>query len=667
VLKLLPPPIRLVFVALTTSGFVFITSVRSALAAVLFSGLCYVLSGRHAFWRPIFIVVLPTTILFFLGNLFLPAQDVLSLTRTSTRTLIEVAGAHSLRIAAVLLLSVAWLRTTPLPQLYASLAWFRPTAPYVLGTVRGLQLTARDFVTSAQSLVIRGFRIQSLPLIIFRGNWSQLRRNIDTFLAILRAVVPRLLQRIAGGTLSWDRHYPKLRSHDHPCEIAISFAGVYVRYRHSAPVLNDVTVEIPAGQAYLIVGPARSGKSTFLRSAAGVVPRLMGEIAGGVAVLGVPLEDLTLGQCLSLAVYVEADPATAILGLTVRQEIALLAADNSEVERVMRLMGLEELADREVTRLSGGEQMRLVLAGVLATRARVTLLDEPLSQLDTSGRRDFVAALRDFLDIDRSRTIIVAEYRSSLLASTVENVVMLDDGRVTVHTSSILEDREIAERCGLLSALPDPPKVEYLAGDLIASMTDVYLTLEGVQILRGVSLEIRERECILIRGPNGGGKTTAMLTLAGALKPSSGRVQCEGDVGYVFQDVRLQAVTGSAGSEVALAGRLRGWSQQEIESSTAEWLSWCGVAEDAVMTDLHEQDLRLVSAAAMATTAKIVVLDEPTVGMDMDGVRRILDFVSRCRSVNKAVVVISHDDVFVPIASRLLTLSDGRVTDLHQL
>jgi energy-coupling factor transport system ATP-binding protein len=439
-------------------------------------------------------------------------------------------------------------------------------------------------------------------------------------------------------------------------------ADVYVRYRGKPPILQAITIEVPPG-VYLIVGHGKAGKSTLLRSVGGVIPRLMGEIAGEVTVQGITLEPLTLSECLSLATYVEADPATAILGLTVGQELALLAPTKEEVERLLRIMGLEHLADREVTRLSGGEQVRLVLAGVLATRAPVILLDEPLSQLDTYGRRDFVAALRAFVDEDRSRTVFLADYRSEHVADVIDGILEVRDGGVRWYPVAALKDQAMVERWGLFQNEPGLTRNRYCLGSIVASVRDVHVTLDDVSILHGVSLDVHAGECILVCGPNGGGKTTLMLALAGAIQLSAGTVDRRGPVGYVFQDVRLQAVTATVGSEIELAPRLQGWTEDAIRSSSAEWLAWHGVDARTAMIDLHEQDLRFVSAAAMASTASVLVLDEPTVGIDMSGVFRVLALIELCRSRGTAVIVISHDEIFSSVASRRITVRDGRVTE----
>ncbi len=194
-------------------------------------------------------------------------------------------------------------------------------------------------------------------------------------------------------------------------------------------------------------------------------------------------------------------------------------------------------------------------------------------------------------------------------------------------------------------------------------MQDVHVALEGNPILNGIDLEVHEGELLAIMGPNGSGKTTAMLTLAGAIKPNAGKVVIQGRVAYTFQDARLQLVSDTVRSELALGPNILKWPPASAGPFIEEGLSWTGIGADICPLDLHPAQARLLAIAAGNTDVSAIILDEPTVGIDSAGVEKIMALMKVLLSRGKAVVIITHDETVASLAHRILVIRDGKVAE----
>ncbi len=660
-LRLLSPPLRLAFVITTTSALLLLNDLWHIIPATLIAFALFAFSPSPP-WRTMLTIILPTAVLYFVGNLLFSPPDVNEWTFLIfhiSRSGAEIALARGLRIGAILLVSLAWLACTPLPELYDSLAVFPRLEPGALGVVRGLQLTRREFILIAQSLRIRGMRFQTLFSIALSGNWTQLHGNVLTFLALLRAIIPRQLSRIAKATLAWERHHPedlKFVGSD----LAIEGKELFIRYnRHQAPIVHHSSFSINKGTFIYIAGAARSGKSTLLRALGSIIPRITGELAGTISIVGVDTTALSLREVAALASYFDSDATGNVLGLTVGQEVLLLAKSEQRARECLRTIGIEDLWSRETTKLSGGQQVRLLLAGLLASDAPVLLLDDPLDQLDPAGRDDFIAALRTLRN-RRDKTILVTDWHLEAFLPDIDAVLPLKGGTVQpLVPAQYLRDPECIACWGL-----EKPRLHQrirtsCGARPLAGLYGVSVVLDGILILKGVDFQVLEGECVIVQGPNGSGKTTAMLTLAGGITPTTGRVDVRGQVGYLFQDAAYQVVAPTTYDELSIAPHLRGCSLEKVRSLVSSALAWTGLNGSESPLDLHPQDLKLLALAAMGMDANIIILDEPTVGLDATGVRKVIEFAHDLLDKGAAVIIITHEDSLVRLGDRVVWFHDG--------
>jgi len=204
------------------------------------------------------------------------------------------------------------------------------------------------------------------------------------------------------------------------------------------------------------------------------------------------------------------------------------------------------------------------------------------------------------------------------------------------------------------------------AGEVVATLEGVHVALEGTQILHGVDFAARQGELVAVMGPNGSGKTTAMLTLAGAIKPQKGAVRTRGRVGYVFQHAQLQTVAMTVEEELAFGPRVLRWPEPAAKAFVMEGAAWTGLGRDACPIDLHPADVRMLMIAACNTDLSTLILDEPTIGLDGAGIEKVMQLVKELLLHGKAVVIITHDQAIAGQAHRVVTIRDGLVEHIRE-
>jgi energy-coupling factor transport system ATP-binding protein len=551
----------------------------------------------------------------------------------------------STRLLGSMLVSLAWLECTSIPEMYEGLAWLKSFRETWQQLLRGIQIQKREFIALTQSLLIRGLR------------WDSLLANIRNLAPLALAVMPRIIEGAQNTTLAMRLHE---RTGDGQQFRGLSLREVSVRYDPDSPLaLTDVRLTVSPGERVFLAGPDGAGKTTLLRACGGVIPRVMGEIAGRVEVDGLVVHQVPLAQVARLARYVAPDPFASLYGLTVGQELMHLCQTSEAAHEFMAIMGLGgELWGRETTKLSGGQQVRLVLAGALASGAPCLLLDSPLQELDPAGRRDFLEALRQLQE--RGTTLIVADPFYSHFENSVDRVVVLEQGKVASElTPTQFFTPSWLSRTHLQALMPH--LTLSTPGEMVGQLAGVHVQLEGNHILQGLDFLIRQGELIAITGPNGSGKTTAMLTLAGAIKQSAGQVVRPQQGAYVFQHAALQMLAMTVREELAFGPKILHWSPQRAADFVEAGLAWTGLDPEMCPLDLHPAQIRQLAIAACNTNADIVILDEPTVGVDAVGQVKILNLVQGLIDAGKAVVVITHDEAIARMAHRQVVIANGRV------
>ena len=464
-------------------------------------------------------------------------------------------------------------------------------------------------------------------------------------------------------------------------------------WRHAsrhAWAVRDATFRIEPGERVLLLGASGSGKSTLLHGLAGVLGGdAEGELSGSLLIDGIPA-----AQARGRAGLVLQDPDSQVILARVGDDVAF-GCENLAVPRVeiwprvgaaLAAVGLDVPLDRPTKALSGGQKQRLALAGLLAMRPGLVLLDEPTANLDPTGVaevRDAVTALLE----THPATLVVVEHRVEVWLPLVTRVIVLGEGGVVADgTPEAVLEREgpaLAARGvwvpGIPPARPPAPVRPPGAGLLTAERLSVQ-RVEGVPVASGIDLVVRAGAALAITGPNGAGKSTLGLTLAGLLRPASGILtaapELAGDagprpirwasrqlltrIGTVFQDPEHQLLAKTVREELEVGPRALGLGETETAARVDELLERLRLAPLALAkpyTLSGGEKRRLTVAAALATAPRVLVLDEPTFGQDARTWAELVSLLARLRDDGSAIVAVTHDlDVVEALHAERLTL-----------
>ncbi|HLH68004.1 MAG TPA: ABC transporter ATP-binding protein [Candidatus Dormibacteraeota bacterium] len=457
------------------------------------------------------------------------------------------------------------------------------------------------------------------------------------------------------------------------------------------PALAGVELEIEAGLT-VVAGPSGGGKSTLLRLFNGLVPHFHGgRLAGRAVVAGLDVASTPTRRLAREVGFVFQDPELQTVRGLVAQEVAFgpenLAVPERDlpgrVDEALEAVGMGALRERRVRTLSGGERQRLALAAALAVRPRLVVLDEPTSQLDRDGSRRLVAICRDLAR--GGRAVVVAEHRLESLLPAARRVVLVEGGRVTVHhdpraAAAGLPSPPAIVRLGLQlgwSPLPltpeEAPPLRLRAGGGEPSrspgpegwaLREVSVGPAGRAVLEGVDLAGGAGEVVVLMGPNGGGKSTLLRLLAGALRPLAGRVERRpGRVAYLPQNPTVLLHRPTVRDEVRFTLERAG--DPEPPEVILERLGLLEVAGSYPRDLSTGQRQRAALAAVLPGSPALALLDEPTRGMDGEARAALRALLAELRGRGTAIVLATHDaDLAAEVGDRVVRVGEGVARDL---
>ncbi len=501
-----------------------------------------------------------------------------------------------------------------------------------------------------------------------------------------------------------------------------SLAQVSFAYRDtSVAALREIDLTLAPGEMVGIMGASGAGKSTLVKCLNRLIPNFEdGDFRGIVRIAGRVIEDTPVCDLAPIVGMVfqdfEAQLFSTNAGLEVAFAMQQIGMPREEiVARIgpaLEAVGLAGFEKRDPTSLSGGEKQRLAIAAVLALRPRVIIFDEPTTDLDPEGRAEVLALIHSLRG--QGLSLVVIEHEAEALRDC-DRILLMRAGAIIAQGSpaEVLGQRELLEECGVrppdldrglaqlgiaeyastvdsaeelvrASLKIDPirtplaSKAESPDTPPLVEARQVSFAYQGPRVLDGVDLAIRPGDFVAIVGQNGSGKTTLAKHLVGLLRPTSGSILLSGkdrlslspaetaaQVGYVFQNPDHQIFAATVEDEVAFGPRNFGLDAAEIEQRVSEVLHAVKLEEararDPFLLSKGERQ-RLAVASILALRPNLLILDEPTTGLDYREQRRLMGLIRELNESGIAIVIITHTPWLVAeYARRVVLMRKGRV------
>lgn len=498
----------------------------------------------------------------------------------------------------------------------------------------------------------------------------------------------------------------------------------FTYHGQSRPALRDVSLTVRRGEMVVVMGATGAGKTTLAKCLNRTIPAFQaGTLHGEISVLGAALREQGVADLAGIVGLVSQDFEAQLFATNVVQEVVFgmeqLGVPPDEMQRrlphALAAVGLRGFERRDPATLSGGEKQRLAIAATLALQPQILIFDEPTTDLDPLGKLEIFNVLASMRR--QGYTLVVIEHETAA-AEMADRLLVMHEGRIVADDSP---DRGLARvdflqahgvRAPDLSRLaarleisPLPRSVEAAEAALRkAGMADRRAVTDapqpsstpaadpalveaeriefrydtGTPALSDVSVRIGEAEFVAVIGQNGSGKTTLAKHLNGLLRPSAGRVlfcgtdmrtlplnRVAAEVGYVFQNPDHQIFAATVYDEVAFGPRNFGLAQPEIATRVraaldAVGLLGCEDDDPFLLSKGHRQ--RLAVASLLALHPRLLILDEPTTGLDYQEQRRMMDLLARLHAGGLTILMITHSPwVVAEYAERGILMSGGRI------
>lgn len=456
-------------------------------------------------------------------------------------------------------------------------------------------------------------------------------------------------------------------------DVSFTYAGAI------APVLSHVTWNVPTGAFALMVGSTGSGKSTLLKLLKSQITPA-GERVGAVEVSGHAVDDLSDAESARMVGYVFQDPENQMVCDTVAAEIAFglenLGVDSNTMHRriaeICYFFGLDQWFHDPIATLSGGRKQLLALASVLSMRPRLLVLDEPTAQLDPIAEKSFLHALFR-ANRELGCTVVVATHRPQPMIDYATCAFKLVDGHVEtldrMSKNALMIYPKLLDKASVASTVFEVPSSlsnHKSAFRSAAELQGVWFryTCEAPWVLKGLDTNVLRGTITALVGGNGSGKSTILKTLAGITKPQRGRVRHETRTRALLpQDPKALFVAETVEAELMEWAHAAGYTRDDAMAK----LEQVGLARTLIERhpyDLSGGEQQLLSLAkVLLIKPELLLLDEPTKGLDTAARRIVARILSEEAAQGTAVVMASHDLDFVEqVAHQVAMVFDGEFT-----
>ncbi len=498
----------------------------------------------------------------------------------------------------------------------------------------------------------------------------------------------------------------------------ITFSHFTYKYpKGTEPTLKDISLEIKKGEFILITGHSGAGKTTMCRAMFGALHNdIGGDFQGTLELKDKNVSQYTIGDIGAFMGVVFDDPESQLFMPLVEDEIKFslqarnLPSGTADIEKALARIGIAHLLKRATHELSGGEKQKLAIAAALAVDPEILLFDEPTSQLDPQSTLEIYSILTK-LKNEGKKTIILIEQKIEDIIDKVDRMAVIDHGRIAAFG----EPREVLKSRELYGIMPYPcvPKLamELQSPEMLLSMSEgkQFLDARGIKlkpcpdngrhiddsqkpilevkglrfgyndkdVLKGISFEVRPGEVVAVLGRNGSGKTTLLKNIIGLLKPRErGMVLLNGNdvkdlkveeaariAGFLFQNPDNMLFAETVMEEVMFSPTNLGFTDSSERSIKAlEEVDLLNKKDEYPRYLGNGEKLRLCVASILAMGPRIIILDEPTTGLDDNECSKLMEVVLKLKKEGVAIMMVSHDmNLVARYANHVIIIAGGEI------
>ncbi len=466
--------------------------------------------------------------------------------------------------------------------------------------------------------------------------------------------------------------------------------------------LDDVSFSCKKGELVVVAGPSGCGKSTIAKAILGLIPAFIeATIKGKIEINCDNIAEITRKHLLELVGYVPQYPHDFTTSLLVEEEI-VFPLENMQVvpdeihkrlDLVLSQLDITHLKNRLVTELSSGELQRVSLATALAYSPPLLILDEPMARIDSQSETKIALTLKELAN--KGHTILAFEHHLDYLLPLADRLIIVENGTIVADSNprslvsklsnidapevsminfktghdSVLSIQEALEllKNTELKKLPHIPKINDISKKDI-SVNDVeFFYQKKRKILKNISLDISKGKNLGIIGSNGVGKSTFLKLLAGVIKVKAGEIfyfnkrvrglrQTKKEVIYIPENARLFLLGPTPRKDL----RRIITSDQEVEAIFDKY----GVKRllDKKIYHLSEGERRLISLVIIFQfPARIILLDEPTIGLDKSGRELLFSLINYAKEQEKIIITATNDARIFSLFDELVVLDRSSV------
>ncbi|MDI6644038.1 MAG: energy-coupling factor transporter ATPase [Methanobacteriaceae archaeon] len=469
----------------------------------------------------------------------------------------------------------------------------------------------------------------------------------------------------------------------------VEIENFYYRYPHQTDYcLKDLNLDIKKGEFVFLTGKSGCGKSTLAKCFNGTIPHTIGgEIEGNITVNGKNTRDYKVNEIAADIGFVFQNPESQFFTLKVEDEVAFgpenFALKPEEIQKrinwALKEVEMSEMINENVYNLSEGQKQRIAIAANLSILPEVLVLDEPTSNLDPKGAQRLFNILDKLKD--KGKTIILIDHRTQYALKTADKIIIMDEGNIiNEFDPEILEDNQIRKKFGIR----DPNyKIRNIKNHSnkrkfkVLEIKDLNFVHSNGFKLQDISLDLKEGEVLGIVGNNGSGKTTLASLISGLLKTKNGKIKIYSaqernnskknyKVGMVLQNPDHQLFMDSVYNELAFGLEEMELNPEDIKKQIQSVLDSMNLWQ---LKDRHPHSLsggekqRTLISALMARKPDLLILDEPTTGMDGYHMDKLVLQIKKLSTSSISIILISHDMEFIDKScDRLLYLEEGRLS-----